>query len=567
MKLGQGPNSNDILSSHTRRGLFSRIGRLVKRGGNHHSSNNKSNHNHNPYMLPVDEYVHFDETMATKSLSAIDCRTTASSVRTPATIASSAVLSAHPYNTTTMHNRRRFSSSSLADLVREKKLHPNPTLNNTSTSTLTTTSTTDISEDKTPLLSSSSSSFSSSIPSTPPLGLVPLVSITTLPTPPPFAPLKSALKTTTTSSSLNQQHQNPPQLKSALKKHSSYTTNSNLQQQQQQQQTRRKSLVEQQQEQQQTPPQTRRKSLVEIDFDDSVSIARGFQQQQQQQHGSRHRRNSFGGSVSNPTTSRAHNNLQLAPSIEFDSRSGVFSSAASVTSFSKQSSSQRSVVSTKSAATIASTRTSASAPPNLWDVDKAKNNKHGSSTTGRVRRRHFTDDRTVASESCLLVSKQKQPEDIAEELHDTVLTSMLVQGNPMLAESFGGEGEQTQEEWMQFLDLSKGAPHDVSASMRRIALRRQLGALHKVLNEQPRRFVSSSSSSSIVPPSPPLHKSRDETAIGAARSTTTPDQPQQQLRLSNQTKLDLKDLLRSEAKQRSGRRKKSKKTVSSNTNN
>lgn len=147
---------------------------------------------------------------------------------------------------------------------------------------------------------------------------------------------------------------------------------------------------------------------------------------------------------------------------------------------------------------VATNRTSVTAPGNLWEKPE---NFHLI--------KHWTDDRSIATENCLLAPPDDEDDDdydckdndeateaVAQDLHDTVLSlaafcphtqSQSSSNNSHCSSSNSSVVvDIEEEEWMRFLDLSsKGAvPDVVPESMRRKALKKQLGALHSLLNEQ-----------------------------------------------------------------------------------
>jgi len=144
------------------------------------------------------------------------------------------------------------------------------------------------------------------------------------------------------------------------------------------------------------------------------------------------------------------------------------------------------------------------------------------STRHADRRASFS--RSLSAESLTLpaaANRQKEAVDVAQELHDTVLTSLMVQQDPFLADDVEySQQEVGDDEWMEYLNVAKGASGQLSTSMRRVALRRQLGALHSLLEEQKssvQRWRAARNPSNLVPPSPPLTK-LPEDGVDVARS-------------------------------------------------
>jgi len=183
------------------------------------------------------------------------------------------------------------------------------------------------------------------------------------------------------------------------------------------------------------------------------------------------------------THSHTHNNDDI---VQFDDRSIVFSVSGRT-------------VSSEANGTITSTRSALSAPPTPWN--------------GRGQRqdvKHWTDDKTIVSDSCLLAEEEATQAsegasiDVVKDLHNAVVltSSSSVAGGSVLSEvgSRGSVGRSStgplpgisEQPWMQYLETggatSKGSatapPQDISASIRRVALKQQHGALHSLLEEQ-----------------------------------------------------------------------------------
>ena len=105
-------------------------------------------------------------------------------------------------------------------------------------------------------------------------------------------------------------------------------------------------------------------------------------------------------------------------------------------------------------------------------------------------------------------ARQQDAVDVAQELHDTVLAALSVADDAFSDahsyDSSGGDDNVSDGEWMEYMNLAKGASGQISASMRKVAMRRQLGALQSLLGEQ-RDANERLRAQSTVPPTPPFN--------------------------------------------------------------
>lgn len=125
--------------------------------------------------------------------------------------------------------------------------------------------------------------------------------------------------------------------------------------------------------------------------------------------------------------------------------------------------------------TQGSTQSAASAPPNLWEVDRQMHKKK----------------RNVETHTDFMKLVQSPTQDDENLVKETILLSTANGG--------GNGGDGTPSAWK---GEAKGVPHKVSISFRRLTLRTQVRELKELLeDDQPSRMTASST----VPPTPPFH--------------------------------------------------------------
>lgn len=149
--------------------------------------------------------------------------------------------------------------------------------------------------------------------------------------------------------------------------------------------------------------------------------------------------------------------------------------------FSVQSAGAAGAASVMTSSTQGSTQSAATAPPNLWEVDRQMHKKKRNVET------HTDFMKLVQSPT------QNNDENLVKE------TILLSTANGGRGNHHHGGDLGTPSTWK---GEAKGVPHKVSISFRRLTLRTQVRELKELLeDDQPSRMTASST----VPPTPPFH--------------------------------------------------------------